>query len=74
VADPLSAQRKPPEIGSLWRDREGNVWRLHRYNDGGCWGQLRGVTRFDGGPFENAHWHADWLLDLKPPKAVPVDG
>ena len=53
-----------PEAGSLWRDREGNVWRLDHYIDGGPWVRMRGVTRFDGVPFENATWHCDWMLDL----------
>lgn len=73
MSDPVVSpfhQRKP-EIGSLWRDREGNVWRLARYNDGGPWCNLEGVTRFDGVPFHGAIWHCDWLVDLIH-KAAPI--
>lgn len=63
-----------PETGTLWRDREGNTWRLVEYIDGGPWCRLRGEMRFDGVPWNNASWwHADWMLDLTR-KAVHVDG
>jgi hypothetical protein len=62
-----------PEVGTLWRDREGNTWRLVEYIDGGSWCRLRGVIRFDGVPWSGATWHADWLIDLVK-KAVQIDG
>ncbi len=60
-------------IGSLWRDREGNTWRVARENPHSNYVSLTGVMRFDGVPFSNATWHVDPLIDLKPPKAVRVD-
>jgi hypothetical protein len=57
-------ETKRPEVGSLWRDREGNTWRLDEYCDGGPFCRLRGVIRFDGAPWGGATWHCDWMLDL----------
>lgn len=60
----LLRQAERPALDTLWRDREGNTWRLVEYIDGGPWCRLRGVTRFDGAPWGGATWHADWMLDL----------
>lgn len=63
-SDSLLRRSERPEIGTLWRDREGNTWRLDHYCDGGPWCILLGVTRFDGVTFAGARWHCDWMLDL----------
>jgi hypothetical protein len=60
-----------PEVGSLWRDREGVIWRLDHYIEHSSYVILKSVE-WQGEPFPGAIWHCDPIIDLKPPKAYPV--
>ena len=56
-----------PPVGSLWRDREGIIWRLVRYIDHSSWVSLTAVDH------PTWRWHADPIIDLRPPKAERVN-